>query len=59
MRTFYYFWKYARIFPSDIYKLKREKPMEYKLLRVFLIQEIEDKIDEKRYSMCPMFGGEE
>lgn len=53
LRTYYYFWKYANLTPSEVYRIKKENYGEYKLLRVFLIQRIEEVIEEKKHVLCP------
>lgn len=58
LRTFYYFWKYARLTPSELYKKKKSDIGEYRMMKAFLFKEIEDRLDEKKYQLCPFMVGE-
>ncbi|MBS5595664.1 MAG: hypothetical protein KHX07_00975 [Peptostreptococcus sp.] len=57
MRTYYYMFKYARVMPSNVYAIKKNNPGEYLMLKSFLIKEIEDKIEERKYMICPLMAG--
>jgi hypothetical protein len=57
MRTYYYAFKYAKLMPSNVYEIKKSNPGEYLMLKAFLIKEIEDRIEETKYMICPLIAG--
>lgn len=58
LRIFYYFWKYANLTPSEVYKIKKNDAGEYRLMKAFLFKEIEDRLEDKKYQICPFMMGE-
>jgi len=59
LRIFYYFWKYANLTPSQVYQMKKENNGEYRLLKAFIIQRIEDVVSEKSQQFCPFMNKQE
>ena len=57
MRTYYYMFKYARVMPSKVYEMKKNNPGEYLMMKAFLIKVIEDRIEERKYMVCPLMAG--
>lgn len=58
LRTFYYFWKYTHLTPSEVYQKKKTDIGEYRMMKAFLFKEIEDRLEDKQNQICPFMMGE-